>query len=133
MALSRTAGRRLLGSSLLLLFGLMAPLVKATPETPIDVWPGGAPGALGKDPGDIPTLTPYLPPKEKVTGAAVIVLSRWWIHTSCGSRGRAGCGVAQLAWSYGIRSEVSDWSALSSPGTAAGRGARDSDRAIESG
>jgi acetyl esterase/lipase len=39
----------------------------------IVLWPEGAPGALGHEPTDIPTLTPYLPPKEKATGAAIIV------------------------------------------------------------
>ena len=42
-------------------------------QAPIVLWPEGAPGALGKDPADIPTLTPFLPLKEKATGAAVIV------------------------------------------------------------
>jgi len=42
-------------------------------QTPIVLWPDGAPGAIGKDPADIPTLTPFLPLKEKATGAAVIV------------------------------------------------------------
>ena len=73
MAFSKTARGLLIGSSLMLLFGLPPPLIKANPETPIVVWPAGAPGSLGNEPGDIPTLTPYLPPKEKVTGAAVIV------------------------------------------------------------
>jgi acetyl esterase/lipase len=36
------------------------------------LWPDGAPGAVGKEPVDIPTLTVYQP-KEKATGAAVIV------------------------------------------------------------
>jgi acetyl esterase/lipase len=40
---------------------------------PFVLWPEGAPGALGREPADAPTLTPYLPPKEKATGAAVIV------------------------------------------------------------
>ena len=44
-----------------------------SPEPPIILWPAGAPGALGTDPVDIPTLTPYMPPKEKATGAAVII------------------------------------------------------------
>jgi acetyl esterase/lipase len=39
---------------------------------PMPLWPDGAPGALGKEAADIPTLTAYLP-KEKPTGAAVIV------------------------------------------------------------
>jgi len=40
---------------------------------PIVLWPDGAPGAIGKEEADIPTLTPYLPPRDKATGAAVIV------------------------------------------------------------
>jgi acetyl esterase/lipase len=37
------------------------------------LWPDGAPGAKGKIPADIPTLTVYLPPPDKVTGAAVVI------------------------------------------------------------
>src|SRR6266446_7052526 len=44
----------------------------AAPEL-IVLWPSGAPGALGKEPNDIPTLTSYLASEEKATGAAVIV------------------------------------------------------------
>src|SRR6266480_3494352 len=73
MALNKTARSLLLGSSMMLIFGTAARLIEANPETPIVVWPAGAPGSLGNEPGDIPTLTPYLPPKEKATGAAVIV------------------------------------------------------------
>jgi acetyl esterase/lipase len=40
---------------------------------PVVLWPQGAPGALGKEEADVPTLTPYLAPKEKATGAAVVV------------------------------------------------------------
>ena len=64
--------KRLLGS-LMLLPLLIAPLVNAAPETVIVLWPGGAPGALGNDPVDIPTLTPYFPPKDKMTGAAIVI------------------------------------------------------------
>jgi acetyl esterase/lipase len=63
----------LLHSTVMLLLGLFASLAKASPGTPIVLWPGGAPGAKGTDPLDIPTLTPYLPSKEKATGAAIIV------------------------------------------------------------
>lgn len=41
---------------------------------PILLWPDGAPGAIGKEPLDIPTLTSFPAPKDKATGAAVIVL-----------------------------------------------------------
>ena len=37
------------------------------------LWPNGAPGAKGIDEGDKPTLTIYLPEKEKATGAAVVI------------------------------------------------------------
>ena len=65
--------RKRLLRSLMLLPALIAPLVNAAPETPIVLWPGGAPGAVGNEPVDIPTLTPYLPPKDKMSGAAIII------------------------------------------------------------
>ena len=37
------------------------------------LWPDGAPGALGKDAKDIPTLTVFLPTPEKATGAAMVI------------------------------------------------------------
>lgn len=37
------------------------------------LWPDGAPGALGKEPKDIPTLTPFLPDPDKATGAAIVI------------------------------------------------------------
>jgi acetyl esterase/lipase len=40
---------------------------------PLVLWPEGAPGALGKEPQDVPTLTPYFPRPELATGAAMIV------------------------------------------------------------
>ncbi len=44
------------------------------PQAPIELlWPGGAPGALGQEDPDKPWLWVYLPPAEKVTGAAVVV------------------------------------------------------------
>lgn len=46
---------------------------RARAAEPFPLWPQGAPGAVGKEPADVPTLTPYLAPKERATGAAVIV------------------------------------------------------------
>lgn len=37
------------------------------------LWPGGAPGAQGTADEDKPTLTPYVVPRERATGTAVIV------------------------------------------------------------
>jgi len=64
--------------SIVVLTGLLLPQLRLFAQTanptadPITLFPDGAPGAIGKEPADIPTLTPYLP-KEKATGAAVIV------------------------------------------------------------
>lgn len=40
---------------------------------PIRLWEGDAPGATGKEPKDIPTLTPYLPSADKTSGTAIVV------------------------------------------------------------
>lgn len=68
-----TRGIRQVQPLLMLFLFSWALSVNAAPETPIVLWPAGAPGAVGTAPTDIPTLTPYLAPKEKATGAAIIV------------------------------------------------------------
>src|SRR4029079_16065124 len=44
----------------------------AEPKTEL-LWPAGAPGALGNEEKDKPTLIIYLPEKSAATGAAVVV------------------------------------------------------------
>lgn len=46
----------------------------AAPLAPIRLWEAAAPGALGEAEKDIPSLTPYLPPSDKATGAAIVIL-----------------------------------------------------------
>lgn len=58
--------------SLVALFAF-AVIASAEPEASLPLWPEGAPGALGKEEKDIPTLTPYLPVPDKATGAAIVV------------------------------------------------------------
>lgn len=43
------------------------------PRYEFPLWQGAAPGALGKDANDITTLTPFLAPPAKATGAAIII------------------------------------------------------------
>jgi acetyl esterase/lipase len=50
-----------------------AQAAKTEPGAPIVLWSGGAPGALGQQATDIPTLTPYVAPKANSTGAAIII------------------------------------------------------------
>lgn len=46
---------------------------EAQPTNSFPLWPEGAPGALGQEDKDIPTLTPYLPDPAKATGAAIVI------------------------------------------------------------
>ncbi len=43
------------------------------PSQEFPLWPHEAPGALGTNPTDIPTLTPFWPESGKATGAALII------------------------------------------------------------
>lgn len=52
---------------------LLTLLLLSAAPTEVPLWPGDAPGAVGKTAADRPTLTAHLPPKDKATGAAVIV------------------------------------------------------------
>ena len=52
---------------------LLAPLAALhAADTPIPIWPQGAPGALGTTEKDSPTLTPYLP--DNPSGAAMLII-----------------------------------------------------------
>jgi acetyl esterase/lipase len=49
-------------------------LSRAEMQTPIPLWPDGAPGALGTNSHDVPTLTPYLPDATNATAGAAMVI-----------------------------------------------------------
>ncbi|HXG46972.1 MAG TPA: alpha/beta hydrolase [Methylomirabilota bacterium] len=42
-------------------------------QTSLPLWPDGAPGALGREEKDVPTLTPFLPDPAKASGAAIVI------------------------------------------------------------
>ena len=48
-------------------------LSHAEMQTPLPLWPDGAPGALGTNSNDIPTLTAYLPDATNASGAAMVI------------------------------------------------------------
>jgi acetyl esterase/lipase len=60
-------------SRLVSVLGLAGVTGLAEPLPPIPLWPGAAPGALGDEEADRPTLTPYLPAPETASGAAIVV------------------------------------------------------------
>src|SRR5437762_6651526 len=45
----------------------------AQAPAPIPLWPQGAPGALGKEEKDVPTITPIFPKDAHGSGAAMVV------------------------------------------------------------
>lgn len=47
--------------------------VKAQSPDSFPLWPEGAPGALGKEDKDIPTLTVFLPAADHASGAAIVI------------------------------------------------------------
>jgi len=57
---------------LAMLFATSALLSAAAPQS-LPLWPGAAPGALGTNVVDIPTLTVYLPEATNATGAAMVI------------------------------------------------------------
>ena len=59
---------------LAILFSLgVTMMVRAQAPAPLPLWPEGAPGALGKEDKDVPTLTAYLPDAALATGAAIVI------------------------------------------------------------
>src|SRR5262245_47192162 len=66
---------RLLGVWALSLAALCLPAFPARAEDPpiIPLWPDGAPGAVGQEDADRPSLIVHLPPADKRNGAAIVV------------------------------------------------------------
>lgn len=63
----------LLGATLIAAVAMPLAQAQPAPQSPMPLWPDGAPGALGTEPKDIPTLTAFFPAPEIATGAGMIV------------------------------------------------------------
>ena len=55
------------------LFAMLSVVRAAESRTVLPLWPEGAPGALGKDDKDKPTLTVYPAVTDKPTGGAMVI------------------------------------------------------------
>ncbi len=73
------------------------------------LWPQGAPGAVGTESADKPTLTAYLPPADTATGTAVVVCpGGGYGHLAVGHEGKGPAeflnrlGVAAFVLKYRI-------------------------------
>jgi acetyl esterase/lipase len=83
---------------------LLALTADTIAQTPIPLWQDGAPNAAGKEPIDIPTITPFLAPKETATGAAVVILpGGGYSHLS---EVKEGSDVAKWLNTFGISAFV---------------------------
>jgi len=59
---------------ILMTLTVAVPIANAVGSSKVEpLWADGAPGARGTEDGDKPSLTIYLPAKEKATGAAVVI------------------------------------------------------------
>lgn len=73
MALGAISNRIMKTQIALLLSLITALTLNAEQLSAIKLWPGDAPGALGDEAKDIPTLTPYLPEESEAGGAAMVI------------------------------------------------------------
>ena len=61
-------------TTLTLLLVLLTPLFAIAADTgPVPLWPNGAPGALGKEPADVPSITVYPAPASQGPAPAIVV------------------------------------------------------------
>jgi len=74
-----------------------------TQSTPIALWPGGAPNAVGKEPQDIPTITPFVVKQDVPVAAVVICPGGGYSHLS---DIKEGSDVAKWLNSLGISAFV---------------------------
>jgi acetyl esterase/lipase len=58
--------------AVMLLFSSLI-LGRAEIQAPVPLWPAGAPGALGTNENDVPTITAYLPDAGTSAGAAMVI------------------------------------------------------------
>jgi acetyl esterase/lipase len=93
------------------LLALTSVLFAADPVSPKEelLWPKGAPGAVGSEAPDKPTLTAYVPPADKATGTAVVVCpGGGYGHLAVDHEGKQpaeflnGLGVAAFVLKYRI-------------------------------
>lgn len=70
---------------------------------PVVLWPGGAPNAVGKEPQDIPTLTPFLVKQDTPTASVIVFPGGGYSHLS---DIKEGSDVARWLNSLGISAFV---------------------------
>jgi acetyl esterase/lipase len=92
---------------ILILMVIFPAVAEAAPQKDELLWPGGAPGALGNADEDRPTLTIYLPEKDKAVGVGVVICpGGGYVHLAMDHEGRQvaewlnGLGIAAFVLKY---------------------------------
>ena len=81
----------------------LASIARADNETVV-LWPKGAPGALGTEPTDVPSLTVYAPPADKANGEAMVVCpGGGYAHLAMDHEGKQ---VAEWLNNHGVKAFV---------------------------
>lgn len=91
----------------LFLLVLLSPILPAADAVPEPLWPEGAPGALGTEAKDIPTMMTFLPPAENPAKTAVVIVPGGGYGGVCVEQE----GVRSAKWlnSLGIAAFVVDY------------------------
>ena len=76
-----------------------APAESSGPAEVLELWPGGAPGAIGHEDADVPTLTVYRPGAKSIGTALVICPGGGYRHLAMDHEGRQ---IAAWANSHGV-------------------------------
>jgi len=87
---------------LVVFFSIEVPFAMSQSE-PIALWPAGAPNAIGKEPQDIPTITPFLVKQDVPSAAVLICPGGGYSHLS---DIKEGSDVAKWLNSFGISAFV---------------------------
>jgi acetyl esterase/lipase len=95
---------------LLVMLTMAVPPAQAGDSITLPLWPGGAPGALGSEAKDIPTVTVFLPDPVLSSGAAMVICPGGGYggladHEGAGyARWLAGHGIAGVVLKYRLGS-----------------------------
>ena len=107
----------------------------AAPVGPQEIllWEHGAPGALGQADTDKPTITAYLAPRGSSGTAVIVAPGGGYQNLAMEHEGRQEAVLVQRHGGVGLRAQLPARPALSPPGGARRRAARDSHGAQSSG
>ena len=108
--------------SIALLLSLVTICQAASAQEKIVLWPDGAPGAMGNEEHDQPSLTAHLPPADRATGTAIVICpGGGYGHLAVGHEGEDIGKMVELDRRRRICAPLSTGAAIPTSLTDAGR------------